>query len=67
MNDKDILEFIKAFKDFMKHSDVEEYYHEGRQAYLKYENNAKEIVQNEIEKKASELNVSVDYYLQEFV
>jgi hypothetical protein len=67
MNDKDILEFIKAFKDFMKHSDVEEYYHEGRRAYLEYENSAKQIIQNEIEQKAAKLNVSTEYYLQEFV
>ena len=56
MNEQDINMFIKAFDDFMKHSEVaiEEQKHRD-EARLFYE------------RKASELEVTVDYYMQEFV
>jgi hypothetical protein len=60
MNDKDIEEFVRAFADFMKHSEVEELYYEGRQA-------SKQYARLFYEKKAKEMGVSVEYYIQEFV
>lgn len=60
MNDEDIKSFLNAFSDFMKHAEVQEFYYEE---YLA----KKEYVRNLYEKKAKQLNVSVDYYLQEFI
>ncbi len=56
MNENDIDMFIKAFDDFMKHSEVsiEEQKH-------------REEVRLFYERKAAEHEVTVDYYLQEFV
>lgn len=63
MNNKDLQQFIEAFDDFMKHFDAEELYYEGRKVYEVY---ATEKTK-EIEKKAAELKVTVDYYIQEFM
>ena len=60
MNEQDIQAFIRAFDDFMKHADVEELYHEGRKVYANY-------VKEGIEQKAAELQITVDYYIQEFM
>ena len=60
MNDEDIRQFLTAFGDFMKHSDIEIQKHED---YLK----AKEYTTSLLEKKAAELEVTVDYYMQEFL
>jgi hypothetical protein len=60
MNENEIEQFTKSFEDFMKHAEVQELYHEGQTLARKY---AKDF----FEKKASDLNVSVDYYLMEFV
>lgn len=60
MNDEDIRQFITAFEDFMKHADVETQNYVRREAARKY-------TQSYFEKQASELNVSVDYYVREFV
>ena len=60
MNDEDILQFMIAFDDFQKHAAVEMLYAEGRQA-------AAEYAQNFYEQKAAELEVTVDYYMQEFL
>jgi hypothetical protein len=59
MNDDEISQFITAFEDFMKHSKVEELYHEGREC-------AKQYTQIFYEKNANKLGVSVEYYIQEF-
>lgn len=67
MNDSDIQQFLSAFKDFMKHADVEQYFYQGKMAYLEYQNCAKKIVHDEIEQKAAELEVTVDYYMAEFM
>lgn len=67
MNDSDIKQFLKAFKDFMKHAEVQELYHQGKMSYLEYEKNAKKAIHDEIEQKAAELEVTVDYYLAEFM
>lgn len=60
MNDEDIKQFMNAFEDFMNHSQVEEYNHE---AWTR----AKEYTIGYYEQKAAELEVTVDYYIQEFV
>jgi len=60
MNDEDIRQFLTAFGDFMKHSDTEIQKHEE---YL----SAKEYTTSLLEKKAAELEVTVDYYMQEFL
>lgn len=60
MNDEDIRQFLTAFGDFMKHSDVEIQRHDE---YLR----AKEYTDNLLEKKAAELEITVDYYMQEFL
>lgn len=67
MKDEDIQQFMKAFDDFMKHADVEQYFYQGKMAYLEYQNSAKKIIHDEIEQKAAELEVTVDYYLAEFM
>lgn len=70
MNKDDIKAFIKAFADFSKHAEVQEMYHDAKQAYLQYElqkQESKMIIEDQIEKKAAELEVTVDYYLAEFV
>ena len=56
--------------DFNKHAEVEEMHYNAHQEYLDYESNKKQskmIIENEIEKKAAELEVTVDYYLEEFM
>ncbi len=70
MNDSDIQEFIQAFDDFMKHVEVEFLYHDAQQAYYDHEmrkQESKMILENEIEKKAAELEITVDYYMEEFM
>jgi len=60
MNDEDIRQFLTAFGDFMQHSETEIQKHDD---YLK----AKEYTTSLLEKKAAELEVTVDYYMQEFL
>jgi hypothetical protein len=60
MNDEDIQQFMNAFEDFMKHSDVEQYNHSAW-------TQARQYTQSFYEKQAAELNVNVEYYIQEFV
>ncbi len=60
MNDEDILQFIQAFKDFMKHSE------EQIDSHNKWEE-AKQYTELFYEQKAAELEITVDYYLAEFV
>lgn len=60
MNDKDIQQFMNAFKDFMKHSTNEiDYYQKQKEA--------QNYTQWFYEQKAAELNVSTEYYIQEFI
>jgi|TARA_B100000902_G_C26993153_1_gene756087 hypothetical protein len=56
MNEEDVDMFIKAFDDFMDHADVEIANH-----------NVREEVRGTLEEKAAELEVTVDYYMQEFL
>ena len=60
MNDEDITQFMKAFSDFMKHSE------EQIDSFQKWEE-AKNYTGLFYEQKAAELEVTVDYYLAEFV
>ena len=60
MNDEDIKQFITAFEDFMKHADVEVQNYVRREASRAY-------TKSYFETKAAELEVTVDYYLSEFV
>ena len=60
MNDQDIEQFIKAFDDFMQHAETE------IDAHQKWKE-ARAYTEQFYEKKAAELEVTVDYYIQEFV
>ena len=60
MNDQDIEQFIKAFDDFMQHSETEIDAHDKWLEAEKYKNEF-------YERKAAEMEVTVDYYIQEFV
>ena len=60
MNEDDIDMFIKAFDDFMDHADVEMQNYIRREAIRKYN-------QSSLEHKAAELEVTVDYYMSEFM
>ena len=60
MNEEDIQQFMTAFEDFMKHASVEEQNYVRREAARKY-------TKSYYETKAAEMNVSVDYYIREFV
>lgn len=70
MNRDDFKQFIKAFMDFSKHAEAQEMYHNAKQEYLQYElrkQQSKMAIENEIEQKAAELEVTVDYYMAEFM
>lgn len=60
MNNEDIKQFMTAFKDFMKHSETEIESHQKREE-------AKEYTKMFYEQKAAELEITVDYYMSEFV
>ena len=60
MNDSDIQQFINAFDDFMSHAQTEIDF------YFKWQE-ARSYANEFYEQRAKELNVSIDYYLQEFV
>ncbi len=60
MNDSDISQFINSFEDFMNHAQVEELHYQVRQA-------AEDYAQMFYERKAAELEITVDYYIQEFI
>jgi|ETNmetMinimDraft_14_1059893.scaffolds.fasta_scaffold00793_7 hypothetical protein len=60
-NNHDIEMLFKAFDDFVQHSEIE----------VNSDDNWKELAEEYtnqfFEKKASELEVTVDYYMQEFL
>ncbi len=60
MNEQDIEMFMKSFDDFMNHADVEIQNYVRREAVRKYN-------QSSLEQEAAEMEVTVDYYMQEFV
>jgi poly-beta-hydroxyalkanoate depolymerase len=60
MNEEDIRQFMNAYEDFMKHSETEiDYYQKQKEA--------RQYTKEFYEKKAKEMNVTTEYYLQEFV
>ena len=67
MNDEDIQQFVSAFDDFMKHHQIEEAHYLARKKYESYQRQSKKFIQNEIKNKAKKLNVSTEYYIQEFM
>ena len=67
MNNHDLQEFIEAFDDFMKHFEVEELYYEGRMVYENHRAESKRIQEQEIEALAEKYEVTVDYYMAEFM
>lgn len=60
MNDSDISQFLSAFDDFMKHAETE------INSYLEWQE-ARSYTNSYFEEKAAELEVTVDYYIAEFV
>ena len=60
MNEQEVEMFMKAFDDFMNHADVEMQNYVRREAVRKYN-------QSSMEQKAAEMEVTVDYYMQEFM
>lgn len=60
MNDQDIQQFLNAFDDFLKHAEEE------ISAYLTWQE-ARSYASTYYEQRAAELEVTVDYYLAEFV
>ncbi len=60
MNDDEVKQFIKSFDEFMNHADVEIQNYIRREAVRKYN-------QSSLEQRASELEVTVDYYMSEFL
>ena len=60
MNDEDIKQFLSAFSDFMNHSE------ENIHSYEQWKD-AEEYTNQFYERKAAELEVTVDYYMAEFL
>ena len=60
MNDEDIQQFMNAFEDFMKHAEVEQFNHSAWTLAKQYTNHF-------YEQQAADLNITVDYYIQEFI
>ena len=60
MNEQEVEMFMKAFDDFMEHADVEMQHYVRREAVRKFNKSS-------LEKKAEEMEVTVDYYMQEFM
>jgi hypothetical protein len=60
MNQEEIDQFINAFEDFMEHAQSE------IDSYEKWEE-ARKYTEGFYEQKAAELEVTVDYYMAEFV
>lgn len=60
MNEEDINQFMNAFEDFMQHAELEQFNHSAWTL-------AKQYTDDFYEQKAAELEVTVDYYIQEFL
>ena len=60
MNEQDIEMFMKSFDDFMNHADVE------IQNYVRLES-VRKFNQTSLEQKAADMEVTVDYYMSEFM
>ena len=60
MNDEDMRQFLIAFDDFMNESTLEQ------KNQIRWES-ARQYTKGFYDKQAAELEVTVDYYMQEFV
>lgn len=60
MTNSEITQFLTAMNDFMSHAETE------IQSYLEWQE-ARSYMNDFYEQKAAELEVTVDYYLAEFV
>ena len=60
MNDEDMRQFLIAFDDFMNESTLEQ------KNQIRWES-ARQYTKGFYEKQAAEPEVTVDYYMQEFV
>ena len=67
MNDEDIRQFLTAYGDFMRHADNEIDAFEKREEARAYAERFYQKQVEEFEEKAAELEVTVDYYMAEFV
>lgn len=67
MSNEEISQFVNAFEDFMKHAEMEESNFRQRSEYEQYRKESKVIIENEIEKLADFYEVTVDYYMAEFM
>jgi hypothetical protein len=67
MSNEEILQFVNAFEDFMKHAEMEESNFRQRSEYEQYQKESKVIIENEIEKLADFYEVTCDYIIQEFI
>jgi hypothetical protein len=67
MSNEEIAQFVNAFEDFMKHAEVEESNFHQRSEYEHYRKESKVIIENEIEKLAAFYEVTVDYFMEEFM
>jgi len=59
MANKDLEKFIKSFEDFTKHSQEHQPSDKSKKA--------KEYAISMLEKQAAELEITVDYYIAEFI
>ena len=60
MTDQEITQFVSLFKQFMEQADVEILNYLRREATRKYN-------EGYYEREAAKLEVTVDYYMQEFL
>lgn len=70
MNNEEINQFTNAFGDFMKHAEENIDSHnrwEEARAYVLNGNHRMHCLEKSIEEKAAELEVTVDYYMEEFM
>jgi hypothetical protein len=66
MNNEDIQQFMTAFEDFMKHAEENIDSHNRWEEARHYVVDGNHLM-NSLEKKAAELEVTVDYYMAEFL
>ena len=67
MSNEEISQFVNAFEDFMKHAEMEESNFYQRSEYEQYRKESNMIIENEIENLAAFYEVTVDYYMAEFM
>jgi hypothetical protein len=74
MSEEDVMKLVKAYEDFMKNSDVKELRHEIHTAKhhiivdgVEVEIPDEDQLISSYEEKAAELDVTVDYYMEEFL